>query len=60
MDLPDSYLKTVDKWMEGQSIGVRYAVEEFTPPFIYAYVRVSLLVQPTVPANGRHLGNEPW
>ena len=43
VDLPDSYLKTVDKWMEGQSIGVRYAVEEFTPPFIYAYVRVSLL-----------------
>ena len=43
VDLPDSYLKTVDKWMEGQSIGVRYAVEEFTPPFIYAFVRVSLL-----------------
>ena len=63
VDLTATSLSAVDKWMDLQSIDVRYAVADYSPPFIYAYVRVSPAGR-TLPAEGRHpgkcLGELPW
>ena len=43
VDLTAAALTPVNTWMGLQSVDVRYAVSDYSPPFIYAFVRVSLL-----------------